>query len=530
MEKAPKKDGDAAQLALSRQKLLEMHNNEMRRKKALARQQAVNGDLGPLAALSEHGERGSTATSKAILRRKEEEFALQSSAGAVLLGSDRLYRRYWLLDLPPEPTFPIGLGVAIEEPPRDGHRQKWSFCMTSQSIGRLLRYLNRSGAREKALASQLEHWMPLICYRLSLVRSGVRTFCDEALASSSSGRLSLPWGLPEPLPEPMRAQDCQLLLAPLQEKLSVLERGLDWLATTSALPDGKKWRRDWIRRLKESSTLGQLSSLSVSLADMLTESHGLLEEWWTPVQARWLEAVGRETVTLGLLALLLMVLDENILLDCEHYPACGVCERSTAAEDEMVKCKGCSELVHTFCASVLPNHETDVWECSQCSEKARASSRKAPPNGKAKSSRKASLNGKEMAPRKRKSLPREEEASPRGNGVRSSTRTRKPTERVASMAAERQGRKEKALPKRRARRRRGDTSPSPSPSTTPSRSRPSSRGAEAMDESNDACEVCDDGGNLLCCETCPRVYHLRCVGLRRQPKGEWHCVVCSNKK
>ena len=30
----------------------------------------------------------------------------------------------------------------------------------------------------------------------------------------------------------------------------------------------------------------------------------------------------------------------------------------------------------------------------------------------------------------------------------------------------------------------------------------------------------------MCCETCPSVWHLRCVGLRAVPKGEWHCPNC----
>lgn len=25
------------------------------------------------------------------------------------------------------------------------------------------------------------------------------------------------------------------------------------------------------------------------------------------------------------------------------------------------------------------------------------------------------------------------------------------------------------------------------------------------------CEVCDLGGNLLCCDNCPRTYHLECL-------------------
>ncbi|KAF5204706.1 Chromatin remodeling [Thalictrum thalictroides] len=42
------------------------------------------------------------------------------------------------------------------------------------------------------------------------------------------------------------------------------------------------------------------------------------------------------------------------------------------------------------------------------------------------------------------------------------------------------------------------------------------------------CVVCDVGGNLLCCESCPRTYHLQCLNppLKRTPPGKWHCPTC----
>ena len=34
-------------------------------------------------------------------------------------------------------------------------------------------------------------------------------------------------------------------------------------------------------------------------------------------------------------------------------------------------------------------------------------------------------------------------------------------------------------------------------------------------------------GDLLCCETCPRIFHLDCVGLREMPAAnEWYCPAC----
>uniref|UniRef100_A0A6N2JZ03 Protein CHROMATIN REMODELING 4 n=1 Tax=Salix viminalis TaxID=40686 RepID=A0A6N2JZ03_SALVM len=45
------------------------------------------------------------------------------------------------------------------------------------------------------------------------------------------------------------------------------------------------------------------------------------------------------------------------------------------------------------------------------------------------------------------------------------------------------------------------------------------------------CVICDLGGNLLCCDSCPRVYHLQCLDppLKRIPMGKWQCPKCSQK-
>ncbi|OWM87108.1 hypothetical protein CDL15_Pgr027043 [Punica granatum] len=42
------------------------------------------------------------------------------------------------------------------------------------------------------------------------------------------------------------------------------------------------------------------------------------------------------------------------------------------------------------------------------------------------------------------------------------------------------------------------------------------------------CVVCDLGGNLLCCDSCPRTYHLQCLNppLKRIPNGRWQCPKC----
>lgn len=44
----------------------------------------------------------------------------------------------------------------------------------------------------------------------------------------------------------------------------------------------------------------------------------------------------------------------------------------------------------------------------------------------------------------------------------------------------------------------------------------------------DYCEVCQQGGELLLCDTCPRAYHMVCVDpeLAETPSGEWSCPHC----
>ncbi|KAG2245906.1 hypothetical protein Bca4012_091177 [Brassica carinata] len=43
------------------------------------------------------------------------------------------------------------------------------------------------------------------------------------------------------------------------------------------------------------------------------------------------------------------------------------------------------------------------------------------------------------------------------------------------------------------------------------------------------CVICDLGGDLLCCDSCPRTYHTACLTppLKRIPNGKWICPKCS---
>uniref|UniRef100_A0AAQ4NNT5 Autoimmune regulator n=1 Tax=Gasterosteus aculeatus aculeatus TaxID=481459 RepID=A0AAQ4NNT5_GASAC len=46
---------------------------------------------------------------------------------------------------------------------------------------------------------------------------------------------------------------------------------------------------------------------------------------------------------------------------------------------------------------------------------------------------------------------------------------------------------------------------------------------------DDECAVCKDGGELICCDGCPRAFHLTCLDppLTSIPSGTWRCECCS---
>ncbi|NXY27007.1 AIRE regulator, partial [Atrichornis clamosus] len=47
-------------------------------------------------------------------------------------------------------------------------------------------------------------------------------------------------------------------------------------------------------------------------------------------------------------------------------------------------------------------------------------------------------------------------------------------------------------------------------------------------ENEDECAACGDGGELICCDGCPRAFHLACLvpPLPRVPSGTWQCSSC----
>ena len=52
------------------------------------------------------------------------------------------------------------------------------------------------------------------------------------------------------------------------------------------------------------------------------------------------------------------------------------------------------------------------------------------------------------------------------------------------------------------------------------------------DQHNSVCYYCKKGGDLLCCDTCNLVFHIKCLKppLKTVPKGTWHCPVCVDEK
>ena len=52
--------------------------------------------------------------------------------------------------------------------------------------------------------------------------------------------------------------------------------------------------------------------------------------------------------------------------------------------------------------------------------------------------------------------------------------------------------------------------------------------ATATPENNNDCYcwICHKEGEVICCETCPRVFHLRCIQLDAAPTEDWVCPEC----
>jgi len=51
-------------------------------------------------------------------------------------------------------------------------------------------------------------------------------------------------------------------------------------------------------------------------------------------------------------------------------------------------------------------------------------------------------------------------------------------------------------------------------------------------EMKDVCDTCGYGGHLLCCDSCPLLFHIECVvpPLKKVPRGKWFCPKCKMVK
>ncbi|KAI4877695.1 hypothetical protein NFI96_025638, partial [Prochilodus magdalenae] len=60
---------------------------------------------------------------------------------------------------------------------------------------------------------------------------------------------------------------------------------------------------------------------------------------------------------------------------------------------------------------------------------------------------------------------------------------------------------------------------------------PNTRAME-VERNDDECTVCKDGGELICCDGCPRAFHLTCLvpPLTSIPSGTWRCKFCNGSR
>jgi hypothetical protein len=71
------------------------------------------------------------------------------------------------------------------------------------------------------------------------------------------------------------------------------------------------------------------------------------------------------------------------------------------------------------------------------------------------------------------------------------------------------------------------TPPAPAPAPAPKAALVEDAGIENYD----VCGKCGFGGELICCDSCPKAFHLSCLPPRMRdiPEGQWACPHCVSR-